>query len=76
MLARLLRLFPTLPEAAQIKKALNENLSPKNIAIEAAYFNRPDTKAFERTYGWAWTLKLAQELHASTTPEAKAWSTT
>ena len=24
------------------------------------YFNRPDTKAFERTYGWAWTLKLAR----------------
>lgn len=74
MLARLLRLFPALPEAAQIKKALGKNLSAKNIEIEAAYFNRPDTKAFERTYGWAWTLKLAQELNASTTPEAKAWT--
>lgn len=74
MLARLLRMFPSLPEAPQITKALNENLSSKNIAIEAAYFNRPDTKAFERTYGWAWTLKLAEELRLSSAPEAKSWS--
>ena len=73
MLARLLRLFPALPEASQIKKALTENLSPKNISVEAAYFNRPDTKAFERTYGWAWTLKLAEELRLGTSPEAQAW---
>ena len=74
MLARLLRLFPSLPEAAQITKALNENLSAKNIAIEAAYFKRPTRKAFERTYGWAWTLKLAEELHISSSAEAKAWA--
>jgi hypothetical protein len=74
MLARLLRMFPSLPEAPQIKKALTANLSAKNIAIEAAYFNRPDAKAFERTYGWAWTLKLAEELRLSSSPEAKSWS--
>ena len=74
MLARVLRLFPSLPEAAQIKKALTANLSTKNIAVEAAYFNRPDTKAFERTYGWAWTLKLMEELTLGTSPEAKAWA--
>jgi hypothetical protein len=73
MLARLLRLFPDLPEAAQIKKALDANLSAANIKIEAAYFAKPGTQAFERTYGWAWTLKLAEELHASSTPEAKKW---
>src|SRR6187549_2341308 len=74
MLARLLRLFPSLAEAPQIRKALNDNLSAKNIAIEAAYFNRPDARAFERTYGWAWMLKLAEELGRSSAPDAKAWS--
>jgi hypothetical protein len=74
MLARLLRLFPSLPEGTQIKKALTANLSARNVAVEAAYFNRPDTKAFERTYGWAWTLKLMEELTRSTSPEAKAWA--
>lgn len=75
MLARLLRLFPSLPEAPQIKKALNENLSAKNLEAEAAYFKRAGAQAFERTYGWAWTLKLAEELHISTSDEAKAWAT-
>ena len=74
MLARLLRLFPALPEAPQIKKALGENLSARNLEVEAAYFKRPGAQAFERTYGWAWTLKLAEELHVSSSPEAKAWA--
>ncbi|HEX8031240.1 MAG TPA: DUF2891 domain-containing protein [Vicinamibacterales bacterium] len=74
MLARLLRLFPSLPEAPQIKKALSENLSAKNLETEAAYFKRPGAQAFERTYGWAWTLKLAEELHVSSSPEARAWA--
>jgi hypothetical protein len=74
MLARVLRMFPALPEAAQIKKALNANLAAKNIAIEAAYFSKPGTQAFERTYGWAWVLKLQEELNAGTSAEAKAWA--
>lgn len=74
MLARVLRLFPSLREAPQIRKALSENLSATNIAVEAAYFNRPDTKAFERMYGWAWTLKLAEELNRGGSPEAEAWA--
>ena len=73
MLARLLRLFPALPEGAQIKKALDVNLSAANLKTEAEYFAKPGTQAFERTYGWAWTLKLAEELHISTSPDAKRW---
>jgi DUF2891 family protein len=68
MLARLLRLFPDRPERAQIVTALDANLAAEKILVEAAYFKRPGTQAFERTYGWAWTLKLAEELHASTSP--------
>ena len=41
--------------------------------MEAAYFARPGTAAFERMYGWAWTLKLAEELHRSSSPAAKRW---
>jgi hypothetical protein len=73
MLARLLRLFPDLPEREQVVKALDTDLTAENIQVEAAYFSRPGTQAFERTYGWAWVLKLAEELHASTSPEAKRW---
>src|SRR5512144_1554167 len=73
MLARLLRLFPTLAAKAQIVEALDANLQRETITTEAAYFTRPGTQAFERTYGWAWTLKLAEELHRSTSPEARKW---
>ncbi|HET6575649.1 MAG TPA: DUF2891 domain-containing protein, partial [Fimbriiglobus sp.] len=41
---------------------------------EAAYFARPESKSFERPYGWAWLLKLAEELHGWDDPDAKAWS--
>jgi len=74
MLARVLRMFPALPEAPQIRKALTANLSAKNIAVEAAYFNRPDAKAFERMYGWAWSLELAEELNRGESADAKSWA--
>lgn len=73
MLARLLRMFPSIPEAPAIVAALDRNLSAEHLAVEAAYFAKPGTAAFERTYGWAWILKLAEELHRSTSPEAKRW---
>jgi hypothetical protein len=74
MLVRLLRLFPNLPEASEIRSALNENLTTDNIRIEAAYLTKPNTQSFERTYGWAWLLKLAEELYRWNDPDAKRWS--
>lgn len=60
MLARLLRAFPTLPEAAAIHALLDESLTAENIQVEAAYFS--GRESFERTYGWAWLLELARAL--------------
>jgi hypothetical protein len=74
MLARLLRMFPDLPEASQIRAALDDNLSANNIRVEVAYLNQPNRQSFERTYGWAWLLKLAEELTGWDDPSAKAWS--
>lgn len=62
MLARLARLFPDLPERGEIDRVLREHLSVDNIAAEAAYFMAPGRSFFERPYGWAWLLKLAEEL--------------
>ncbi len=60
MLARLMRIVPGLRERDVIAQLFDETLTPENIAVEAAYLvGRP---AFERTYGWAWTLELAREL--------------
>jgi hypothetical protein len=74
MLVRLLRLFPDLPEKEQIRKALAENLTAKNLKVEADYFTQPNRTSFERTYGWAWLLKLAEELHGWDDAEGKEWA--
>lgn len=62
MLVRLARLFPDLPERAEIDRVLREHLTRENVAAETAYFQAPGRGFFERPYGWAWLLKLAAEL--------------
>jgi hypothetical protein len=74
MLVHLLRLFPAIPEAAQIRAALDANLSAKNIAGEVAYLGQQNRASFERTYGWAWLLKLAEELHGWNDEDGRRWS--
>ena len=74
MLVRLLRMFPTLPEAGEIRQAIGANLSAKNILVETIYLKQKNRQSFERTYGWAWLLKLAEELSLSDDADAKAWS--
>ena len=74
MLTRLLRRFPGLPEASAIRAAIDEHLAPQAIATEVAYFGQPNRKSFERTYGWAWLLKLAAELRTWDSPDARRWA--
>jgi hypothetical protein len=74
MLVRLLKSFPNLPEAAQIREALNSNLTAQNLQAEVAYMKQPNRQSFERTYGWAWALKLAEELHSWNDADGKKWS--
>jgi hypothetical protein len=74
MLVRLLRLFPDLPEGPQIRAALNGNLAAENIAAEVAYLKQPNRASFERTYGWAWLLKLAEELRGWNDEDGKRWA--
>jgi Protein of unknown function (DUF2891) len=74
MLVHLLRLFPAMPQAREIRAALDANLSAKNISGEVAYLNQQNRASFERTYGWAWLLKLAEELHGWNDEDGKRWS--
>jgi hypothetical protein len=74
LLVRLLKSFPDLLEAGEIRRALGESFSEKSVAGEVEYLNQKETKSFERTYGWAWLLKLAAELHASNDPDFRVWS--
>ncbi|WP_020569291.1 DUF2891 domain-containing protein [Neolewinella persica] len=70
-LVALLRKFPNLKRAEQARKMLQTNLSADNINAEVAYFNGTHNKSYERTYGWAWILKLDEELLRWEDPIAK-----
>lgn len=74
MLVRLLKMFPDLPESAQARAALGANLTAENILAEVAYMKQPNRQSFERTYGWAWALKLAEELRSWDDADGKKWS--
>ena len=70
-LVTLLSQFPQLTQADAVKSVLNRNLSAENVAQEAAFFKKDINASFERTYGWAWLLKLQLELQQWQDPMAK-----
>jgi hypothetical protein len=74
LLVRLLRRLPALREAGPIRGALNDHLTDANLRAEAAYFAEPGRRGFERPYGWAWLLKLAEEVRDWDDPDGRRWS--
>ena len=74
LLARVRRLCPDLPQRAIIASVLDEHLSDANIAGECSYLARPESRSFERTYGWAWILELATELRRGTDTDSRRWA--
>lgn len=74
-LVSLLKQFPALDNADDIKKRLLNNISKENIDIEINFFLGEHNKSFERTYGWAWLLKLAEEIHSWNDPVARELET-
>src|SRR5947209_5862716 len=74
LLARLLRLHPDLPEAQEIRRALGANITGENVRAEVEYFKVAGRQSFERTYGWAWLLKLSEELRGWDDADAKRWA--
>jgi Protein of unknown function (DUF2891) len=70
-LAHLLRRFPRNARADEICALLDAQLVPHKIAAECAYSGASSARGFERPYGWAWLLKLAEELRQY---EERRWS--
>jgi hypothetical protein len=74
LLARIVRLQADIPEAALIRTTLEAHLCAAGVEAEVAYFRRPESRVFERSYGWAWLLKLAAELAIWSDADARCWS--
>lgn len=69
-LVRLLKEQPKLAQKKEIIAGLKTHLSKENIDAEIAYFEDENSQGFERMYGWAWLLKLADELESWDDPQA------
>ncbi len=74
MLVRLLRLHPDEAVAPRIEALLHAQFDATRLEAEAAFFRRPEHRAFERPYGWAWLLRLAAELRTWDDPRARRWA--
>jgi hypothetical protein len=73
LLVRVLRQFPQLAQASEIRARLAAHFTAENLAKEAAFFADDVNKSYERMYGWAWLLRLVVELNAWDDPDAKQW---
>lgn len=74
LLVRLLKQFPEMASASAIRSALKQQLTAANIDREIAFFKTKHNESFERTYGWAWILKLQEELMTWEDADGKEWS--
>ncbi|WP_337661420.1 DUF2891 domain-containing protein [Erythrobacter sp. Alg231-14] len=60
-LLTLLRLYPDMPEARDIEALADKTFTVENLSAELAYLERPESRGFERPYGWGWMLYLHHE---------------
>ncbi len=73
-LARLLRMFTSLPQTAKGRDVFRRHITETNIRKELEVFRSKDNLGFERTYGWAWLLMLQREFDLWDDPEARGWA--
>lgn len=75
MLVRLLKTVKGLPQESQIRAVLKESFQPAAVDGEVKYFQTFKlAKTFERTYGWAWLLKLDEEIRTWDDPQGREWA--
>uniref|UniRef100_UPI003216F911 DUF2891 domain-containing protein n=1 Tax=uncultured Draconibacterium sp. TaxID=1573823 RepID=UPI003216F911 len=70
-LVTILSEFPDFEYRNEIIAKLSKNITKENIEKEIAYFDDVHNKTYERTYGWAWLLKLDEALREWNAPEAR-----
>jgi hypothetical protein len=74
LLVALMKRFPNLPSTEKIREKLNEQFTAEKVAEEMRFFETKYNENFERTYGWAWLLKLQLELDTWSDVEAQKWA--
>ena len=69
-LVKILTEFPDFKYRDEIIIKLKKNITEENILQEVAYFDDEHNTTYERTYGWAWLLKLDEALRQWDDPVA------
>jgi len=73
VLVKLLKEYPDHPIAAEIRENVAKNITAEKLTAEFEYFSTDEHKQFERTYGWAWYLKLVAELDQWDDEQGRLW---
>lgn len=75
-LVRLMRLYPDIKSKEKISELLNRQFTDEKVKKEIRFFNKKHNLTFERTYGWAWLMRLHSELLLLDSPDSKKWAET
>ncbi len=65
LLAKVMNEFPDSDLSTEIVNLFDRQFTTRNVQIELLYFQPKLNQSYERTYGWAWLLKLYAELKSS-----------
>jgi hypothetical protein len=76
LLVSLLKNHENLALNDEIIKLLDNQFKIEKIASEMEFFKSKNNESFERTYGWAWILKLEEELLNWNSAYGIAWAKT
>ncbi len=74
LLTKFMKDFPATDLSNNIAARWNEKFTTLKVIREVNYFSIPNNTNFERTYGWAWLLKLQMALDNGNHPQAKEWA--
>lgn len=76
MLVKILKTYPAISNRDSIIQLLSASFTAEKMKNETDYFSKyTGSNSFERTYGWAWLLKLDEELYKWDNPLARQWHT-
>lgn len=70
-LVTILKEFPDFKFRNEVLQKLKKNITKENIIKEIEYFDDEHNQNYERTYGWAWLLKLDEALRGWDSPESQ-----
>ena len=74
LLVKILKSYPDIVNKDSIIACMDNSFQDEKIIKESDYFKLyTASNTYERTYGWAWLLKLDEELLSWNNPKAQQW---